>query len=268
MDAPSEARRPRKSRRGVFVFIWEESRERRGDAAGGAQVASVSPLAWPPWWHRRHRSVDRRAASHVPCRDGPGAPRGAWGRCRRRRRLLGRQRAGLARRDHAGLGRSQLALRGIAAQFRVLQRLHGNHALLAQRALARQHALGLLGALRGRAQGLFGTGQVVADGGAVQAHDDVAPLHALAVVLGHLQHHRGHFSTQVGSAGRLDGPADHWSTQQATGRHGAHVFRSDEQGRHGSGSLAIALGARTVIEGVEAIAAGMPSGVLVREGAE
>ena len=109
--------------------------------------------------------------------------------------------------------------------------------MLVERALAGQHALGLLEALLCGAHGFFSRGEAVADGGRVQADDEIAGTHPLAVVLGHLQDHGGHFSAQVGPAGRLDGAGDHRRADQATLPHLAQILRGQQQrrGRLGGG---------------------------------
>ena len=65
-------------------------------------------------------------------------------------------------------------------------------------------ALGLLVGLGGGAAGRFGRGEPVADGGVVQAHQQVAAAHGVAVLLQHLQDDGGDFGAQVGAALGLD----------------------------------------------------------------
>ena len=76
--------------------------------------------------------------------------------------------------DHARLGRLELALRVVAADLGVLERLHRGHARGAQRLQALELALGLVVGLRGGARRGLGRGQAVADRGVVQAHQQVA----------------------------------------------------------------------------------------------
>ena len=62
--------------------------------------------------------------------------------------------------------------------------------------------------LRRRARRRLGRAQAVADRGVVQAHQQIAAAHRLAVFLQHLQHHGRHLGAQVGALLRLDRAGD------------------------------------------------------------
>ncbi len=59
-----------------------------------------------------------------------------------------------------------------------------------------------------------GREQAVADGGVVQAHQQVALAHGLAVFLEHREHHGRDFGAQVGAAVGLDGSGDERAAAQ------------------------------------------------------
>jgi hypothetical protein len=138
--------------------------------------------------------------------------------------------------------RDQVAVDVVAAHLGVFQGLHRRHALALQRAQARHLALGLLEGLGGGANAFFGRQQALADGGVVQAHDQVAGAHRLAVVLEHLLHGGRDLGAQIGAALGLQRAADH----RARGAQGrldpADVFRRQQQhGRRlGRGLAALA----------------------------
>ena len=74
-----------------------------------------------------------------------------------------------------------------------------HHARGAQRLQTLELALGLVERLGGRARGPPGGFKRVADRGVVQAHEQVAALDRVAVLLEHLQHHGRHLGAQVGA---------------------------------------------------------------------
>ncbi len=154
----------------------------------------------------------------------------------------------LARGDDACIGGGVVALRGVAADLGILERLHRGHALQLQGLQALDLALRLLDRLLGGARGLLGRAQAIADRGVVEAHQQIALAHRLAVFLQHLQHDGRDFGAQVGALLRLDRAGDDRALRLVGRAQRDEVFGRQQQGL-GSGRLLGGVGRGTAIAG-------------------
>ncbi len=122
----------------------------------------------------------------------------------------------LARGDHTRARGLAIALRGVTAALRIFELLRRHDAGLTQRRHALELALGLLIRLnRRRAAMRRPTVSVIANGGLVEAHEQVALLHRVAVLLEHGQHDGRHLGPQVRAALGLNRARDRRPAERA-----------------------------------------------------